>query len=386
MTEYNSHGLKCPLVYGNDDFPKIGQLIEVFDNNPLYKIWSVAQIIDIKNNKIKIHWCGWREHYDEWINKTNKKRLAPLHTHTFPMEPLAKPPRICVENWQPSIYNSCILMKENKYDIKQKTWSKPQAEYIACFVDHVNNRMICVDFTGIYTLDFYTNETAILLDDILEMPQQPEDIYAFRLIGNELHIISYEHIYCVYDINTKKMIKLPTATYSHGKDEHRNSSKMIYIKSKNIFISFIFNYHTDSECDFEAYYCENNNSNYWIKYNEISSNNIIFNYDSFVDVINIFDHLLIFQFEKSKIMFFDLLTLQWYDCDKLLPVSRTDQWMVHTMDNYLHIIRNDFSLSNRVHYKINIMDMIPLTLDTFYRNNKYNKLTFGYLSNNKRLG
>eukprot|EP01084_Bolivina_argentea_P019098 35529_1 len=123
MTEYNSHGLKCQLIYGNDDF----QLIEVFDNTHLYKVWSVAQIIDIKNNKIKIR---WREHYNEWINKTNKKRLASLHTHTFPMEPLVKPPCICVENWQPSIYNSCILMEENKYDIQQKTWSKPQTKHI----------------------------------------------------------------------------------------------------------------------------------------------------------------------------------------------------------------------------------------------------------------
>eukprot|EP01084_Bolivina_argentea_P279444 477745_1 len=387
MAQFNVLGLKRQLVHNNNESsPKVGQLIEIFDNTGSYMIWSIAQIIDIKNDQIKTTYYGWDGSFDEWIHKNNKKRLAPLQTHTFPMELLSKPP--CMHHsYQPSIYNSCIIIKNNKYDIKMKTWSKLTAkcDHKVCAIDYANNRMFYVYNTKLHTLNLNTNESDMQIDKI------PTDIGlriypdACEIIENKLHIITDMHIHFVYDINSKRWTKLAAPTYSH-KPILCTVVKIIYIKSKQIFITFI-NSGTWFSNKFTTYYCENNNSNYWVKYEELSLNTMVIQ-----DVINILDHLLVFKVRKSKIMFFDLLTSKWFKCDKILPISDHNHHkslMVNTMNNYVHFVSaSDNGFAKRSNYKIHLMDMIPLQLYNLYRDNKYNKLIFGYIKqmeNNNNL-
>eukprot|EP01084_Bolivina_argentea_P062787 114772_1 len=95
MTEsHTEYGLQRPWsnTIANNSTITIGQLLDVFDSNANVNVWSVAQVIDIKDNQLKIHWYGWALKYDEWTNKHDQK-LAPLQTHTLPMIPLLCSPK-----------------------------------------------------------------------------------------------------------------------------------------------------------------------------------------------------------------------------------------------------------------------------------------------------
>eukprot|EP00488_Nonionellina_sp_1-RS-2012_P000352 TRINITY_DN10_c0_g1_i2.p1 TRINITY_DN10_c0_g1~~TRINITY_DN10_c0_g1_i2.p1 ORF type:complete len:199 (-),score=75.43 TRINITY_DN10_c0_g1_i2:272-868(-) len=48
--------------------------------------WHTATIVGFRkdNNKVKIHYDGFKDKYDEWINVWNEKKIAPQFTHTVP--------------------------------------------------------------------------------------------------------------------------------------------------------------------------------------------------------------------------------------------------------------------------------------------------------------
>jgi len=58
---------------------KIGQWIDAKDN---LDQWIEAQVMDIKENKIFIHFFGWGNTFNEWINK-DSPRLALFRTYTL---------------------------------------------------------------------------------------------------------------------------------------------------------------------------------------------------------------------------------------------------------------------------------------------------------------
>eukprot|EP01084_Bolivina_argentea_P055349 101486_1 len=120
MSHYNSY-IHRPLVKSNGIY-EVGQLIEVYDS--IYKIWSVAQIIDIKNNKIKINWYGWDSQFDKWIKRNDTTELCPLQTHTFPMKSLSKPPKkISCSSNQIIMHNSHIIFNlQMKYNLNKNEW------------------------------------------------------------------------------------------------------------------------------------------------------------------------------------------------------------------------------------------------------------------------
>ena len=39
-------------------------------------------MIAVKDTEVQVHYKGWKSKFDEWINKDDEKRLAPLFTHT----------------------------------------------------------------------------------------------------------------------------------------------------------------------------------------------------------------------------------------------------------------------------------------------------------------
>lgn len=56
-----------------------GQWIDVKDT---INQWLEAQVIDVQNNKAYIHYYGWGNRWDEWIDM-NSERIKPFRTHTI---------------------------------------------------------------------------------------------------------------------------------------------------------------------------------------------------------------------------------------------------------------------------------------------------------------
>eukprot|EP00483_Globobulimina_turgida_P007596 UN07611 len=72
---------------------QINDSLDVFDETPSIKSWCIGKICDINDTQIKIHFYGWTQPFDEWIDKNNCKRLAPLNTYTVSCKVLSNPLR-----------------------------------------------------------------------------------------------------------------------------------------------------------------------------------------------------------------------------------------------------------------------------------------------------
>jgi hypothetical protein len=54
------------------------QLVDCLDTS---NNWLESTIMEVKQDKVFIHYNGWPSRWDEWI-PIDSKRLAPVHTHT----------------------------------------------------------------------------------------------------------------------------------------------------------------------------------------------------------------------------------------------------------------------------------------------------------------
>ena len=94
---------------------QINDLIECYDVHGNSK-WYTCVVIDIdKNaNKIFVHYCGWNNKFDEWIDLNyDQKRLAIYKTHT-------NGPRICTKYaCCGEKINNVITQLKNQFDPKQ---------------------------------------------------------------------------------------------------------------------------------------------------------------------------------------------------------------------------------------------------------------------------
>eukprot|EP01084_Bolivina_argentea_P055351 101489_1 len=276
MSHYNSY-IHRPLVKSNGIY-EVGQLIEVYDS--VYKIWSVAQIIDIKNNKIKITWYGWNHKYDEWITKNDTAKSCPLQTHTFPMKPLSKPPHeICCSSKEVLLHNSHIIFNTQiKYNFKMNQWfidkSSPlkseenmNRTAVIRTIDHKNEIIFDVDKRGnVHAFNTKTKEWNKHNDSPnLYVGSLGWRTLCCQLIENKLYLINFLRSNYIYDINSKHWTILDKPTYSHPPSHTYDSCEIIHIKSQKIFIAF------DRYCR-NVYYCKYN-SNHWIKKDELSAIN-----------------------------------------------------------------------------------------------------------------
>eukprot|EP00475_Leptophrys_vorax_P028524 TRINITY_DN4132_c0_g1_i1.p1 TRINITY_DN4132_c0_g1~~TRINITY_DN4132_c0_g1_i1.p1 ORF type:complete len:913 (-),score=221.36 TRINITY_DN4132_c0_g1_i1:68-2806(-) len=57
------------------------------DAQDLNNIWCVGEVIDIEHKRIKVHFFGWENRFDEWILKDGN-RVAHLFTHTKHPQPI----------------------------------------------------------------------------------------------------------------------------------------------------------------------------------------------------------------------------------------------------------------------------------------------------------
>ena len=74
-----------PIKLGELNNYDIGTKCDCLDSTDK---WYQAQIMEINQNGklVRVHYIGWDEKYDEWINK-DSYRIAPLHTMTSPIKP-----------------------------------------------------------------------------------------------------------------------------------------------------------------------------------------------------------------------------------------------------------------------------------------------------------
>eukprot|EP01084_Bolivina_argentea_P055353 101493_1 len=270
MSHYNSY-IHRPLVKSNGIY-EVGQLIEVYDS--IYKIWSVAQIIDIKNNKIKINWYGWDSQFDKWIKRNDTTELCPLQTHTFPMKSLSKPPQnMSFSAKKAIVHNSHIIFNTQiKYNFNTNEWfddksASLQSESILTrTIDAKNEIIYDIDEKAkVHEFNIKTKQWKISNEK-----QWGEPILYFSwyeqgcaFIENKLYVVDFFKGNYIYDINSKQWTISAKPTYS--KQCVHGVCKIIYIKSQKIFIAF------DRYCR-NVYYCKYN-SNHWIKKDELSAIN-----------------------------------------------------------------------------------------------------------------
>eukprot|EP01084_Bolivina_argentea_P010546 19658_1 len=218
MSHYNSYGLQRPLVKSNGIY-NVGELLEVYDSS--YKIWSVAQIIDIKNNKIKVNWYGWGSKFDKWINKNDTSKLHPLQTHTFPMKPLSKPPEQISCSSKQVIHNSYIVFNtQMKYNFETNEWfndkSPPQdsESIVTRTIDRKNEIIFDIDKRG------NVHEFNIKTKQWKRSNQQQHNIYfsnivsSCELIENKLYVADFFNGNYIYDINSGQCTISAEPTYS----------------------------------------------------------------------------------------------------------------------------------------------------------------------------
>jgi hypothetical protein len=62
----------------------IGSLVDARDT---WTKWGIAKVIDMDDGKIKVHYLGWYDRYDEWFSITEKVRLAAPFAMTKPYLP-----------------------------------------------------------------------------------------------------------------------------------------------------------------------------------------------------------------------------------------------------------------------------------------------------------
>eukprot|EP01084_Bolivina_argentea_P249839 418393_1 len=389
------YGLQSPWFNTKTNHLTIGQLIETFDL--IAKTWAVSQIIDIKDNLIQIHWYGWSTRYDEWINKYDK-RLAPLQTHTLAMTPLLNPQKNIYPNpLQPTLIYDFFIIGNVKYNIKTNKWVRlndkshfnlQSMQGIA--IDRINNIIFNIQFdkngtvfTSITnshesTFDFIQHSQPITkIKQRLHISYCVPNKTMCQVIKNELHVIGYiqssiskrangKPYHHIYNINKKQWT---LSEIIHNSKQRLTDSylKIIYVSSLNAFIIFASKWYAIGRGDYKIVQQWKWNGMNWIISNQMTG----FGQWNFSQglkhyLVQIFDHLLLVKLSK-QIMIFDLLTLKWFKCSKLFPIygRAAAQYIVNTMDNYVHIL-DTYSVCKH-HYKVHLMDIIPVELDKLYR-------------------
>eukprot|EP01084_Bolivina_argentea_P246183 412054_1 len=266
---YNQYGLQLPLVNSNTSEIKTGMLMDVYDE--YLNVWSIGQIIEIKDDKIKINWYGWKSSWDTWINKNDTAKLtARLTTHTYPLMLLSKPPYI-INECQHIIHKSCLILSNYNYNIKTNRWNplNKRASYsqlnetYLCAIDDSNDTTFCVNKQGIvHTINMNTKECKQHNDVKCKKIKFSVKGTACEYIDNKLYVMDLFGKY-IYYINEKnwKQIGKPSYSDSNVSSTSDKKYKLMYIKSQKKFIALVVD---NIKHEFYSYCCEYN-SNHWIK-------------------------------------------------------------------------------------------------------------------------
>jgi hypothetical protein len=99
LSEYSSLFESPPEIFDliSDlaaDAYEIGQRLDCKDK---YDKWCIGEIVGIEPMRIRVHYLGWGDHYDDWIDKHDDNRIAPLFEQTRNLGPkhsTSQPPHV----------------------------------------------------------------------------------------------------------------------------------------------------------------------------------------------------------------------------------------------------------------------------------------------------
>lgn len=442
------HNHKSSVDTNHDDFISSisrNDFIDMYDTER--REWIIVKVVEITVTRFKIHIYGSHQRDDKWINKSKNKRLiSPLNLHTYPIK-ILYPPKVQIS--QPLLYinqispnDKSILIPAVSYDkiideyqllpyYKDTKWTQ-NIQRFCSFIQSTNN------YLNSYCIDNNMNDKTSRLyiigeSEFIEIDLETGftlhsfeyQLLSYKLslgyenrnksllfkdnINNKLHVIDLEHIckgfHLSYDITYK--------SWNIIKDRNNNNiyiarnefneyevKKIIHCKGyKNqIFVFAKKNYGGPKNRVYSgkisSNFKENSGKIEWNVRNDIIVNSIRsgIDFEDIVDILEIYNHLLfIITWNENNnnafnYWFCDLLNNgKFYKCStKSTPVI-FHEYMINSMDNYIHFMSSSSCDKSNYHFKINCLDLIPKELDDLYRksNGKLENLCKGYIKMHK---
>eukprot|EP01083_Nonionella_stella_P036890 100633_1 len=388
----------------------IGRSMDMFVKKR--KTWIIVQIVDRRTDRLKIHIYGSDKRDNTWI-LMDDAMLAPLNTHTLPMEILQPPqtqmqkPLLHICNDEASIvipsctYNNMIA----EYDLKNDEWTHHQmrcGSFIqsqsnhsnACCIDNTHSILHMIgesEFIQICLDTGYTNHSFCyaLLNATLSLGYGNRNTTLFECIDHRLHVIdlrcAYNQCHLMYNTQSKRWTQCTDkadVSIDAYKYEAFEVKKTLYVAS--IRSVLIFCRRKQGNPKHRIYYgaiCSSNGSIDWTVSDSVVNN---IDFSDLVDICVMFERLLFVVCWNSKTdaftyAFLDVISGGWFDCDKCVPVT-FHEYMVNTNDNFVHFMSSSCFDKANYHFKINVIDLIPKALDVLYRNSKYKQVVYAYIN------
>ena len=364
---------------------EIGKQLDVYskeDNG-----WLIADIIEVKQHEIKIHYFTWVSTWDAWFRK-DSTLLAPLNTHTLPITKLSPPP--CKGNRRPRA--SMILHDKSivfitadaiqKYDINNDEYSIV-SESSTRFGQYVK---LAYDFKkeSIYITDRFNNQVYefYIDDNVLHKREMDHMAWIWRVhetvilqgnpqeeSGGVLHIIYGKH-HGYYDAVRETFVPLQSFAGSNGDGNIvcvPTDNKLLYFKQKKCW-----EMNTKIDKSKRKFIESKTTIPERLSRSTIERRHIMNIYDTLVIMVDL-------NSKKARIGILDLITNGWFESAKQFPIISQGFQLIDGKDNYLYFMK--ISKRKGFMFKIHWMDIIPRKLCKLYKDQRYKFLIHGFVRN-----
>ena len=360
--------------------------------------WLIGTIIDMKDAQTKVHYLGWTDEHDIWLDK-NSRHLAPLNTHTLPITLLSKPP---ASRSNLSYINSKAIVHQRqwifqaahriqRYDMENDTYSQMETTPYSDLGLSQYDR-ICYDTKN--ALIYITNSDRpfiIVLDPSSgQVSRKRAKIWKY-IDSNHVPIMINQDKNdkcCLYSNNYKH---LDVLHFFDGKHGYYNKDTLQYVQLQPLEHNgkFIHIPHlkkvilVNSEICYELHTNPNTGNKYKAKF--VASNikpPPLSNHYSNWRVINIYNSLIvIINMEKKsnrEFVFYDFISDKWYKSKRKCPIVHPNSAIIDGKDDQLYFMT---CFKAPCLFKVQWMDIIPRELRESYKDRNYKKLIHGFVRN-----
>eukprot|EP01084_Bolivina_argentea_P181896 314111_1 len=356
----------------------VNDAVDVLD---ILNNWGYCKIIDISDERIKVHYFGWHERYDEWIDK-NDERLSPLNTHTVSRKQLQLPP-IVIGVDQCLLYNRYLIMYHNKhilsYDLDSNsvktissvpTTDYPE-EYAVSKIIVEHELYIISKLITVFRFDILNLQTLKWKTEMIEFDKETKSIALSLIFAQKLktftcyangifHLISTKYGHITINKNSK-ICKLFAANFL--KKESVDSHVYSFFNHMKDFNQLIIYSDGCWIYDLETRKLRKLN----VKVKNAMKTMII--YESFLLVIG----------DNTNIFILDIMNEKWYNTGKTLLELRCCN-LINTKDNFLHMLGGS-DHGKPYHLKLDLFGIIPKELNVAYYH-QTNLLVYGFININ----
>ena len=400
----------------------VGSGLDIYRVSENSTAWCIADVISVEKDRFEYHIYGWwdaKEHF--WMNKSNTKQYAPLHTHTIPCIRYYSVPAVGYNCGRPIYYYSNIEKKSYlvitsdamekfyfvwKFDIKNGKYIR-FAQYPKSFhgdknvygisgisnaIDKKRNLLYIYSYDGPYfaSLNLETAQWNIIIDPTTNTLKNKQNIE-----------VPYKNLWYLYSNQTKNTVHLfddkwrnyrydqnNNAIIPFSKENITNFGKgddILFIPYKNTFMMFGGDYYDDEkeiDGDDNILICDIKDDDIfeWKLYNQ--GNTLLPKKTCRYYSISAFESLVfIFYYwyrHGREIWILNLCDNKWFKSHYRFPDVEIGS-MIQTYDNYIHLFDGrERDKERRYHFKISLLDLIPNEMHEHYKQNRYNKLVCGY--------